>query len=74
MSADAFLTLGLCLGVLSIPMFLAAFADNRSPRVAIFAMLIAGACVAWAMTRKPGGYTLPEIPGIMIEVLASLVK
>ena len=74
MSPDLFLTLGLCLAVLTVPMFLAALADSRPPRLAVISACIAAGCLAYALAFKPGGYTLPEVPGVMIDVFASLIK
>lgn len=74
MDPDLFLTLGLCLAILTVPMYLSALADSRSPRLAIFCALIAAACLAFALNQRPGGYTLAEVPSVVIDVLASLVK
>lgn len=74
MTPDLFLILGLCLAVLTVPMYLSALADSRSPKVALFAAMVAVGCLAYAMTTKPSGYSLDEVPGVVINVLASLVK
>lgn len=74
MNPDLFLTLGLCLAVLTVPMFLSALADSRSPRLAVLSAIIAAGCLVYALTTKPMGYTLQEVPAVVIDVLASLVK
>ena len=74
MNPDLFLTIGLCLAVLTVPMFLSALADSRSPRLAVLSAFIAAGCLAYALATKPMGYTLQEVPAVVIDVLASLVK
>ena len=74
MNPDLFLTLGLCLAVLTVPMFLSALADSRSPRLAVLSAIIAAGCLVYALTTKPMGYALQEVPAVVIDVLASLVK
>ncbi|WP_370228414.1 hypothetical protein [Cognatishimia sp.] len=74
MTPDLFLTLGLCLAVLTIPMYLSALADSRSPRLSLLSAILAIGCIAYAMSAKPSGYTLQEVPAVVIDVLAGLVK
>lgn len=74
MGTDTILTIGLVLGVFSVPAFLSALSDGRSTRAASLCLLLAGGAVVWALTTKPGGYSANEIPRVVIEQFAKLVN
>lgn len=74
MGSDAILTIGLFLAVFSVPAFLSALSDGRSTRAASLSLLLAGAAVVWALSTKPGGYTATEIPAVVIDQIANLIK
>ncbi|MGH1464502.1 MAG: hypothetical protein ACRBBQ_03995 [Cognatishimia sp.] len=74
MNTDVILTIGLVLTVFSVPAYLSALADGRSRRASSLCMILAGASVAWALSTKPGGYTLDEIPEVVIEQIAHLIR
>lgn len=73
MSHDLALVLGLVIGGFSIPAIVSAFSDARTPRVASVVIMIAGGLVAWALTTKPGGYTLDEIPEVFVKVTRDII-
>ncbi|GAA6209401.1 hypothetical protein NBRC116601_26940 [Cognatishimia sp. WU-CL00825] len=74
MNTDVVLTIGLVLVVFSVPAFLSALSDGRSKRAASLCIILAGACVAWALATKPGGYTLQQIPEVVIAQIAYLIR
>lgn len=74
MSFDLTLTIGALILVFAIPAVVSAFSDGRAPRVAAVMVLIGGGMVAWAVTQKPGGYVLTEIPSVFIGVIAQVVR
>ncbi|MBT9245617.1 hypothetical protein KM031_11805 [Gemmobacter fulvus] len=72
MSSDLYLVIGLILGVLAVPSMLSAFSEGRAPRVAAILVLIAGVLIVLAMTRKPGGYEVRDIPNAFFRVIGQL--
>ncbi|KAA0917572.1 hypothetical protein [Aquicoccus porphyridii] len=73
MNYDLALTIGLLIGVFSIPAMVSALSDRRSPRVAAIVMIVAGGLVVYAVTQKPGGYRIDEIPDAIINVIARFI-
>ncbi|MCV2893737.1 hypothetical protein OE750_11575 [Lentibacter sp. XHP0401] len=69
MDYDLYLTIGLVIAVFSVPAVVSALSDNRTPRVAAVVLIISGCLVAWAATSKPGGYTLDQIPTVIVNVV-----
>jgi hypothetical protein len=74
MLMDQFLVLGLLICVLAIPPLFSAFVDSRPPRTAAIAMLTGGTLAAVALVQKPGGYSLSEIPDVIVQVIANLIR
>jgi hypothetical protein len=73
MDADLALVIGLVVAVFAIPAMVSAYSEGRAPRVASFAVLVAGGLVVWAVTSKPGGYTLSDIPDAIISVVGRVL-
>ncbi|HEX9857180.1 MAG TPA: hypothetical protein VGA75_02415 [Paracoccaceae bacterium] len=74
MDPDLLLVIGIVLGGLAIPSFLAAFSESRPPRAAAALMLAAGALVVLAVLRKPGGYALADVPQAFFRVIGGLLN
>ncbi|UZD90293.1 hypothetical protein [Cognatishimia activa] len=74
MGSDTILTIGLFLAVFSVPAFLSALSDGRSTRAASLCIILAGIAVVSAVSTKPGGYTADEIPRVVIDQIASLIR
>lgn len=74
MDFDTALVIGLVVGVFSIPAVVSAMSDRRTPRVAAVAMIVACGLVAWAVTQKPGGYTIDQVPSVVVKVIAHYVN
>lgn len=74
MDTDTVLTIGLILLIFSVPAFLSALSDTRSPRAASLCMLLAGGAIVWALHSKPGGYSFDDIPVVVVEQFAKLVR
>jgi hypothetical protein len=68
------LVTGMALGVLSLPAILAAWADDRAPRVGTLVMLAGGGLILWAMREKAGGYRLSDIPDVFYGVVAQVLN
>lgn len=74
MDPDLLMTVGVVLGVFTIPSLFSAFVEGRPPRVGAIFLLTAGALIATALVRKPGGYDLAELPGVMVSVLGRYIN
>jgi len=66
MDPDLLLSIGVVIGVLTLPSFVSAWREGRAPRVGAVLLMVAGVLIVTAVLRKPGGYTLTEIPGTVI--------
>lgn len=74
MDPDLTLTLGVIVGVLSIPSILSAITDGRAPRASALTILIAGGLILYAAASKPGGYRIEQIPDVLMGVVARFVS
>lgn len=70
MDADLAMAIGLVLGIFSVPSLLSAISDGRPPRVGTVFVVVAGGMILWSISRKPGGYSLEELPSVVLNVLA----
>lgn len=73
MDTDLVLTLGVVLLVLTIPSLLAAWTEGRAPKVGAIMIIVAIGMLVAAVTNKPGGYAINEVPGIMLAVVSRYV-
>jgi len=71
---DLFLTIGIILGVLTIPSLLSAWTDGRVPRFGAIMVLVAVIMVAVAAKNKPTGYKISDVPTIMLNVVGRYVN
>jgi hypothetical protein len=71
---DLFFTIGLLVGALAIPAVISAFSESRPPRAAAIMVMIAAGLILVAILEKPGGYTVGEIPAIVMSVVGNLVN
>ncbi len=74
MNTDIALTIGLVIGVFSVPAMLSAYSENRMPRVSMLAFLAAAATIAWAWAAHPEGYALADIPNVVVSVIAKMIR
>ena len=72
MDPDTFFVLGLVLGVLSVPAVVSAISDGRAPRLASIILVIAGAMVVYAISQKPAGYAMEDVPAVFATVFNGL--
>jgi len=74
MPFDLYLTIGAVILVFAIPSVVSAFSDGRAPRTAAVLVLIGGGLVVWAMTQKPNGYVLTDIPNVFVGVIGHYLR
>ena len=74
MDADLFLTVGITLGVLTIPSLLSAWTESRTPRFGAIMLMAAAGLIALALSQRPGGYKFSDIPHVMLDVVARYVN
>lgn len=74
MDADLLLVVGVTLGVLVIPSLLSAFTESRAPRAGAILVLISATLIAVALTKKPEGYRISEIPNVYARVIERYLK
>ncbi len=70
MDPDLAMVVGVVLGVFTVPLIMSAISDGRAPRVAAFMIIAAGGLVLWAINEKPGGYSINELPDLLVTVIA----
>jgi len=71
---DLYLVIGLIVVVLALPSVIGALVEGRAPRAAAILVLIGGGLIALAVSGKPGGYTLEDIPNAFVRVAASILR
>ncbi len=72
MNPDTLFVIGLGLGVLSIPAVVSSISKGERPRIATITLMISGVMLVWAMSNKPGGYSVESIPAVVARVLQSI--
>ncbi|WP_224824864.1 hypothetical protein [Cognatishimia sp. MH4019] len=73
MDNDLLFVIGLVLGGFSIPAILSALSDGRAPRVATIVVVLSGVMVVYAISNKPGGYKINEIPEVFVDVVGRYI-
>jgi hypothetical protein len=73
MNPDLALVIGLLVLIFSAPAMISAIADRRAPRVAMIMLVLGGGLVLYALTQKPGGYRLEDVPRAFIQVIADVI-
>mgnify|MGYP006001089679 CR=1 FL=1 len=74
LTQDLLLVIGIVVVALSIPSIMGALAERRSPRTAAVAVLVGGSLILLAISQKPGGYTLEEVPQAFVRVVAYFIR
>lgn len=74
MDPDLFFTIGLVVGALAIPAVISAFSESRPPRAAAIMVMISAGLLLVAILEKPGGYTVGEIPAVVMGVVGKLLN
>ncbi|GAA6180296.1 MULTISPECIES: hypothetical protein [unclassified Shimia] len=73
MTTDYLITIGLVVGLFSIPAMLAAYADNRFPRAPMAAFVLSAAVISVAIMLNPTRYSVGELPNVVVRVIADII-
>ena len=73
MDPDLLLVIGIVIAVLTVPSLLSALSDGRPPRTGIIMVLVAGALLVTALSSRPSGYRIDEVPDAFFRVFARYV-
>jgi len=68
------LVVGLALVAFGIPALVSAYSDSRRPRAAAVAFVLGGGLIALAVTSKPGGYEIGDVPEVVATVVARAIR
>jgi hypothetical protein len=74
MNTDLYLVIGIVLGALAVPSMLSAFSEGRAPRIGAILVLISGTLLVLAISQKPGGYELADIPQAFYRVIGQVLN
>lgn len=74
MDTDLFLTIGIVLAVLTLPSLLAGWTEGRLSRVGAITLIASIVLLVCAATQRPGGYSLNEIPHVMMGVVGHFIN
>lgn len=72
MDSDLFLIVGIIIAGMSVPAVISAFSESRPPRAAAVTLVIGGSLILFAVTERPGGYRMEEIPDVFARVVNRL--
>jgi hypothetical protein len=73
MDPDTLFVLGLFLGIMAIPSIVSAWSDGHVPRVASVVLILGGALMLWAHSQQVGGYTIEQIPRLIVKVVGKFI-
>ncbi len=73
MDTDLVLTVGIVLLALSLPSLLQGWVEQRMSRLGVVMALSGAVMIVAAWLYRPTGYSVPEIPGIMLKVVSRLL-
>ncbi len=73
MTADLLLAAGVILGILSVPAMVSAFVNERPPRRAAIALMIAIGLVVLAGLLKPEGVSLEGVARSFARLIAAII-
>lgn len=66
---DLIMVLGALVLALAFPAMVGAFSRGAPPRAAMLALFAGGVMILYANSSRPGGYSISEMPQIVIKVI-----
>ena len=73
MDTDLVLTGGIVLLAVSLPSLLSGWVEQRMSRLGLVMAFSGLGMIVAAWLYRPGGYSVPEVPGVMLDVFSRLV-
>lgn len=67
--ADLIMVLGAGVLFLAFPAMVGAFSRGAPPRAAMLALFAGGCMIVFANSTRPGGYSLAEMPDLVLRVI-----
>lgn len=67
--ADLIIVLGTGILFLAFPAMVGAFSRGAPPRAAMLALFAGGCMIVYANSSRPGGYSLAEMPDVVLRVI-----
>lgn len=74
MDPDLAFVLGIIIAGFAIISVMSTISDSRAPRASVLVVLIAGGLIYYAVSTRPGGYPLDEIPDVFVRVFNGLLS
>lgn len=74
MQNDIYLVIGLILSAFAVPPIVGALSEGRPPRAAAIMVLIGGSLVVLAISQKPGGYRISDVPQAFVNVVGYVMR
>lgn len=74
MDPDLFFVLGGALAVLMVPAILSSIIDGRTPRTPALVALIAGIMIFFAVSERPGSYSVSTYPETAARVIGKYLN
>jgi hypothetical protein len=74
MTNDFLLVLGLFFAAFSIPSLIGAYSSGRPPRAAALFVVVGAGRISWAVFQQPNTYSLVDLPELIVNVIARLVR
>lgn len=68
------MVIGVVVGILTVPALFSAVIDGRPPRAGAILALIAGVLIAVAVSQRPGGYAISEVPDAFYRVFGRYLR
>ncbi len=73
MTPDHYMCIGVLAVMASIPAIFGAIKDGEPPRLAALVLLFGAGTIYYAISLRPGGYTLEEIPQAFVNVVGAFL-
>jgi len=71
MDTDLIFVVGVLVAAVSVPSILTSFIDQRSPRAGAIGVLVGGGFIVFASMNKVGGYSLNDVPELIVQVIGN---
>lgn len=74
MDIDLIFVSGCLILVFAIPAIISAYSDGRVPRYPAIIVMIGGVLIFYAITERPGAYSLETLPDVFLRVVARFMS